>query len=213
MISAVIGHTEHTSYCRCHRLLKRHRRRRHGLLKRLGYRCRLRPNPHHLPGLQHRCSAASLCRRLLLRLVLGLLLRLHAHAALPHLAWRCCERRLERRQSAACDSRPQHAPPPRSAADTTGLGTAAGGGAGPDRRGCWRRLARLVACGGRGAACLLLIFGLHRAGVLLGGRCFLESLPLQDAGLKSNLWTTSSSLSSAMSSARSTQRAQVVQGV
>ena len=67
-----------------------------------------------------------------------------------------------------------------------------------------RCLARLVAYGGRGAACLLLIFGLHRgASVLLGGRCLHEALPLPDAGLKSNLWTTSSSLSSAMSSARS----------
>ena len=63
------------------------------------------------------CRRPLLLLRLLPGLALGLLLllqqpgaprsRLRAHAALPHLERRRRERRLQRRQPAACDGRPQ----------------------------------------------------------------------------------------------------------
>eukprot|EP00964_Phaeocystis_antarctica_P160815 scaffold132691_cov63-Phaeocystis_antarctica.AAC.1 len=164
---------------------RRCRRRCHGLLTRLRQRRRPRPNPHHIPH-RHllrplRCRQhRRLCRRILHRLTLGLLqrllqqpvaqgLRLHAHAALPHLAWRRCERQLERRQPAACDGRPQRRPRP--LCSRFGLGC---GGGRRGEHGCRRRLARLVICGGDGATCLLLLLGLLRAGLHLGPlRCLL----------------------------------------
>eukprot|EP00964_Phaeocystis_antarctica_P023538 scaffold13147_cov61-Phaeocystis_antarctica.AAC.1 len=100
---------------RCRRHLScccQHRCRCHGLLTCLGHRRRQRPNPlgfpgRNLPRLLCHHPPRRLCRRLplrlalgLLRLPLGLLLRLqqpvalgprlNAHGTFPHLAWRRC---------------------------------------------------------------------------------------------------------------------------
>eukprot|EP00964_Phaeocystis_antarctica_P126344 scaffold90061_cov66-Phaeocystis_antarctica.AAC.10 len=109
--------------CRCRRRRCRCRRRRcHGLPTRPGCCRRASHSLHRLPRCHRlhplrRHQPRRLRRRLLLRLTLGLLLRLQqpaapgprlcSHATLPHLAWRRSERRLERRQPTACDGSPQ----------------------------------------------------------------------------------------------------------
>mmetsp|Transcript_66673 Transcript_66673/g.160973 ORF Transcript_66673/g.160973 Transcript_66673/m.160973 type:complete len:200 (+) Transcript_66673:316-915(+) len=103
---AAVGHRSLQLVGRCRRCCRRlcHRRRRcHSSLTRLGHRRRTRPNPlglprRHLPRPLCCHQPRRLYHRLLLRLTLGLLLclqqpvalgpRLHAHAALLHLAWR-----------------------------------------------------------------------------------------------------------------------------
>eukprot|EP00964_Phaeocystis_antarctica_P019345 scaffold10687_cov53-Phaeocystis_antarctica.AAC.3 len=159
------------------------RGRCHGLHTRPGRRRRPSHYPprrrrRHLPRPLRRRQPRRPCRRLLLRLALGLLLRLQqpaapgprvcAHAALPHLAWSRRECHLERSQHTACDGRPQRRLRPLYSR-CGGLGR---GGGRQGGRSWLRRFARLVACGD-GAACLLLLLGLLRAGLPLGLLCLL----------------------------------------